>query len=74
MYEIAATVTTAVPTELKLPAIGRSIGCKRRASDPSKFSANFWRTKALGSPLVALREEEILGNRANWPNLQLATG
>jgi hypothetical protein len=26
--------------------------------------------ESLGSPLVAVREEEILGNRADWPNLQ----
>jgi hypothetical protein len=71
MYEIAATVTTAAPTELKLtgnwpvdwlraPGI-RSIEIQR------KLLAN----ESLGSPLVALREEQILGDRANWPNLQL---
>ncbi len=71
MYEIAATVTTAAPTELKLtgnwpvdwlqaPGI-RSIEIQR------KLLAN----EFLGSPFVAVREEEILGNRANWPNLQL---
>jgi hypothetical protein len=33
-----------------------------------------WRiivNESLGSPLVAVREEEILGNRANWPNLRV---
>ncbi len=71
MHEIAATVTTAAPTELKLtgnwpidwlqaPGI-RSIEIQR------KLLAN----ESLGSPFVAVREEEILGNRANWPNLQL---
>jgi hypothetical protein len=71
MHEIAATVTTAAPTELKLtgnwpvdwlqaPGI-RSIQIQR------KLLAN----ESLGSPLVAVREEEILGNRANWPRLQL---
>jgi hypothetical protein len=67
MHEIAATVTTAAPTELKLtgnwpvdwlqaPGI-RSIQIQR------KLLAN----ESLRSPLVAVREEEILGNRANWP-------
>jgi hypothetical protein len=71
MYDIAAAVTTATPTELKLtgnwpvdwlqpPGI-RSIEIQR------KLLAN----ESLGSPLVAVNEEEILGNGANWPNLQL---
>jgi hypothetical protein len=71
MYEIAATVTTAVPTELKLtgnwPVDWLQAPGIRSIEIQCKLLAN----ESLGSPLVALREEEILGNRANWPNLQL---
>jgi len=72
MYEIAATVTTAVPTELKLtgnwPVDWLQAPGIRSIEIQCKLLAN----ESLGSPLVALREEEILGNRANWPNLELA--
>jgi len=71
MYEIAATVTTATATGLKLtgnwpvdwlqaPGI-RSIEIQRKPLV----------NESLGSPFVAVREELILGNRGNWPNLQL---
>src|SRR5258707_14862514 len=67
MYEIAATVTTTVPTELKLTGNWLQAPGIRSIEIQCKLLAN----ESLGSPLVALREEEILGNRANWPNLQL---
>jgi hypothetical protein len=71
MYEIGATVTTATPTELKLtgnwPVDWLQAPGFRSIEIQRKLLAN----ESLGSPLVAVREEEILGNRANWPNLQL---
>jgi hypothetical protein len=71
MYEIAATVTTAAPTELKLtgnwPVDWLQVAGIRSIEIQRRLLAN----ENLGSPLVAVREEEILGNRANWPNLHL---
>ena len=71
MYEITAMVTTAAATELKLtgnwPVDWLQAPGTRSIEIQRKLLAN----ENLGSPLVALREEEILGNRANWPNLQL---
>src|SRR5258708_9764534 len=64
MYEIAATVTTAVPTELKLtgnwPVDWLQAPGIRSIEIQCKLLAN----ESLGSPLVALREGR--GGRDRW--------
>ncbi len=71
MYEIAATVTTATPTELKLTGNWRVDWLQEPGFRSIEIQRKLLANESLGSPLVAVREEEILGNRANWPNLQL---
>ncbi len=71
MYDIAATVTTATPTELKVTGNWPVDWLQAPGFRSIEIQRKLLTSESLGSPLVAVREEEILGNRANWPNLQL---
>ena len=75
MYKIEATVTTANPKELKLSA-NCPLAWLQALGPTALGSTEIERQLAPGElfePLYKpIQPMELLGNRGNWPNLQLA--
>jgi hypothetical protein len=71
MYDIAATVTTATPIELKLLGHWPLNWWRASGIKSTEIQRKLLPNEVLPAPLGPVLEEEIPGNRDRWPGLQV---
>ena len=71
MYEIEAIVTTATSTELKVTGDWPIDWLEAPGIRSIEIQRKLLPVENLHSPGCAVAEQEILGNRSSWPNLEL---